>query len=146
MDLFNRGKSKTKKKPIIDPPLIETTTTTNSALQTSTSSTVHPHSPKSPNGYLNEEHFASGTVDQRFSPEHYFYKPSLGVGRLMEGSSSVRSSQSSSIPSTDSEYTSVDTMTENEIEEFFERMLVKSPFFFFILFIISNSNRESLLL
>lgn len=53
------------------------------------------------------------------------YKPSLRIGRLVDSASSIRSSQSSSIPSTDSDYTSVDTMTEAEIEDFFERMLVR---------------------
>jgi hypothetical protein len=66
MDLFNRGKSKTKKKPIIDPPLIQTTTSTNSAIQTSTSNTIKPQSPKSPNGHPTEEYFTSGTVYNPF--------------------------------------------------------------------------------
>lgn len=46
------------------------------------------------------------------------------LGRLVEGSSSIRSSQSSSIPSTDSEYTNVDVMNDAEIEDYFEKMLV----------------------
>jgi hypothetical protein len=66
MDLFNRGKSKAKKKPIIDPPLIQTTTTTNTAIQTSTSSSINPHSPKSPNVHPTEEYFTSGTIYNQF--------------------------------------------------------------------------------
>ncbi|KAF1806705.1 diaphanous GTPase-binding domain-containing protein [Mucor lusitanicus] len=100
MDLFSRGKSKGKKRPIIDPPLIQTTTTTNT-IQTSTTT---PQSPKSP-PHQQDDYFAAG--------------------RLVENTSSIRSSQSSSIPSTDSDYTNVDAMTEAEIEDFFERMLTR---------------------
>jgi hypothetical protein len=56
MDLFNRGKSKGKKRPIIDPPLIQTTTTTNT-IQTSHTT---PQSPKSPPNQ--DDYFATGTV------------------------------------------------------------------------------------
>ncbi|KAI7889321.1 diaphanous GTPase-binding domain-containing protein [Mucor mucedo] len=109
MDLFNRGKSKAKKKA--DQPAIQTTI--------STPFTNTPHSPKSPVLHPNDD-YASG------------------VGRLVEGSSSIRSSQSSSIPSTDAEYTNVDTMTEAEIEDFFEKMLTRRG-------INSNSDRLKML-
>lgn len=49
------------------------------------------------------------------------------IGHKTEGS--IRSSQSSSIPSNDSDFTHVDMMTDAEVEECFERMLVS---FFFI--------------
>ncbi|KAI8643934.1 diaphanous GTPase-binding domain-containing protein [Parasitella parasitica] len=101
MDLFNRSKSKGKKRPIIDAPLIQTTTTTNT-LQTSQAAA--PQSPKSP--HQQDDYFAAG--------------------RLVDNASTIRSSQSSSIPSTDSDYyTSVDAMSETEIEDFFERMLTR---------------------
>ncbi|KAI8068964.1 diaphanous GTPase-binding domain-containing protein [Thamnidium elegans] len=93
MDLFNRGKSKGKKKneQIVTTSITPPFTTT-------------PHSPKSPVLHPADDYFASG--------------------RLVEGSS-IRSSQSSSIPSTDGEFTNVDTMTEAEVEEFFEKMLTR---------------------
>ncbi|KAI9476055.1 MAG: diaphanous GTPase-binding domain-containing protein [Benjaminiella poitrasii] len=95
MDLFTRNKSKAKKKIVIDPPLVKTI---------SNSSTT-PQSPRSPHVHPNDDYFTSV--------------------RLVEASSSIRSSQSSSIPSTDSDYTNVDTMTDAEIEDFFERMLTR---------------------
>ncbi|KAI7901517.1 diaphanous GTPase-binding domain-containing protein [Cokeromyces recurvatus] len=97
MDLFARNRSKVKKKIVIDPPLSKTV---------SNNSTT-PQSPRSPHHvHPNDEYFTSV--------------------RLTEGgSSSIRSSQSSSIPSTDSEYTNVDIMTDAEIEDSFERMLTR---------------------
>ncbi|KAI8985839.1 diaphanous GTPase-binding domain-containing protein [Pilobolus umbonatus] len=89
MDIFNRGKSKGKKKH--ESPNIQTS---NHTMQYTT-----PQSPISPHN--------------RITTEDYF---TLGEGN------SIRSSQSS-LPSTDSEHTNIDIMTENEIEDFFERML-----------------------
>lgn len=48
------------------------------------------------------------------------------IGHKTEGS--IRSSQSSSIPSNDSDFTHVDMMTDAEVEECFERMLVSFLF------------------
>lgn len=58
MDLFNRGKSKGKKKA--EQPVIQTTTTT--------SFSNIPHSPKSPVNQ-NDEYFASGMSIESFAKE-----------------------------------------------------------------------------
>ncbi|KAI8367155.1 diaphanous GTPase-binding domain-containing protein [Choanephora cucurbitarum] len=96
MDLFGRNKAKVKKRPVIDPPMIETATTTNTTQ-------MLQHSPISPHSMTDD----------------YI----TGVGRLLD-TTSIRSSQSST-PSVDIESTNAEHMSEAEIEEFFERMLTR---------------------
>ena len=117
MDLFGRNKAKVKKRPVIDPPMIETATTTNTTQ-------MLQHSPISPHSITDD--YMTGKRDNGYPSEYMYFvfkKPSLGVGRLLD-TTSIRSSQSST-PSVDIESTNAEHMSEAEIEEFFERMLVK---------------------